>query len=661
MTFHNLYPARLDVSKPEIRVLEIIDSNNGSVSCKLHAVTLDSSSNITALSYVWGDRNATTEIRVNDRTISITKNLAGALKHARKYWKYEFPDKDPASFRIWADAICINQSDPVERSEQVTLMPRIYSKAALVLGWLGDQHNEDMSIATQTIGLIHAALASVGDDTPKLLQLEWLKAYLSLTVAPECDRRWNALHVLGSLPYWKRVWIFQENLLATTMFYITPTAMIEANTLLQACVGFGVLCELIADHHVAKPDFVPSHVWMAFKPPEGTAFNGLREIQRLGSAKYTFQGMPSHTVGTNQLLWEHLHLSQYGGVLEATDPKDHVYGLLGISYLGIQIDYSESKRVKDVYADYCRVVLQLLQQLSKRNIFFLRDAGSGVFDTAELDLPSWVPNYPARSTGDPTLIFGSAFNLISITPDMPFPSISGFELSISGVRLQNVKRIMQPPPTIENLKKGGDGHSWVTEYLQRKPMYNKIPSTWALFSAVARMPRFTLDTSNLLLLQDFLRILDLKPPQYINQWGKIPVQYTTKEEGGISIGVIMDGSSSNPSMITQVSPALSYTDPVKALEDRMLETAYRLIHILKRNYHAKLFEAGGELLGMGPQHCSEGDVVCVLDGYRDLVLLRRCGDRYQFVGPCLTFGISEASVKKALDEGALKVETFQLI
>lgn len=126
-----------------------------------------------------------------------------------------------------------------------------------------------------------------------------------------------------------------------------------------------------------------------------------------------------------------------------------------------------------------------------------------------------MPNYPARSTGDPTLIFGGTFNLNSIAPDIPFPSISGFELSISGVRLQNVKRIMQSSPIIENVKKGGDGHGWIMEYLQRKPMYNKIPSTWALFSAVARQPRFALDTSNLLLLQDFLRVLDLKPPQDI--------------------------------------------------------------------------------------------------------------------------------------------------
>jgi hypothetical protein len=38
---------------------------------------------------------------------------------------------------IWADAICMNQDDPLERNHQIKLMTRIYSKAKRVLVWLG--------------------------------------------------------------------------------------------------------------------------------------------------------------------------------------------------------------------------------------------------------------------------------------------------------------------------------------------------------------------------------------------------------------------------------------------------------------------------------------------------------------------------------------------
>jgi hypothetical protein len=38
---------------------------------------------------------------------------------------------------IWIDAICINQGDPDKRSEQMSMMADIYSKAKQVIVWLG--------------------------------------------------------------------------------------------------------------------------------------------------------------------------------------------------------------------------------------------------------------------------------------------------------------------------------------------------------------------------------------------------------------------------------------------------------------------------------------------------------------------------------------------
>ncbi|KAM0294607.1 hypothetical protein ACHAO9_001042 [Fusarium lateritium] len=40
--------------------------------------------------------------------------------------------------RIWADFVCIDQDNHLERSTQVSLMARIYSWASLVPCWLGD-------------------------------------------------------------------------------------------------------------------------------------------------------------------------------------------------------------------------------------------------------------------------------------------------------------------------------------------------------------------------------------------------------------------------------------------------------------------------------------------------------------------------------------------
>ncbi|KAK3901582.1 heterokaryon incompatibility, partial [Staphylotrichum tortipilum] len=43
------------------------------------------------------------------------------------------------SFPLWIDAICINQTDVVEKSHQIGLMARIYSQSTIMLMWLGPE------------------------------------------------------------------------------------------------------------------------------------------------------------------------------------------------------------------------------------------------------------------------------------------------------------------------------------------------------------------------------------------------------------------------------------------------------------------------------------------------------------------------------------------
>jgi hypothetical protein len=48
-------------------------------------------------------------------------------------------------------------------------------------------------------------------------------------------------------------------------------------------------------------------------------------------------------------------LSTYGGELEAFDPKDHIYGLLGITGLYITPDYSTHKSVSEYVVAWLEV------------------------------------------------------------------------------------------------------------------------------------------------------------------------------------------------------------------------------------------------------------------------------------------------------------------
>jgi hypothetical protein len=63
------------------------------------------------------------------QSILITRNLHAALNDLR------YKDRERI---LWADALCINQSDLVERTHQVSLMSSVYGRAALVIVWLGE-------------------------------------------------------------------------------------------------------------------------------------------------------------------------------------------------------------------------------------------------------------------------------------------------------------------------------------------------------------------------------------------------------------------------------------------------------------------------------------------------------------------------------------------
>jgi hypothetical protein len=102
---------------------------NDPIHCQLEQVSLSAGHSYEALSYAWGDAKDTSPM-ILDRTLYyITKNLECALR----YFRYK------ESLRVlWIDAICINQNDLDEKSEQVLIMGEIYSRATKVYAWLGE-------------------------------------------------------------------------------------------------------------------------------------------------------------------------------------------------------------------------------------------------------------------------------------------------------------------------------------------------------------------------------------------------------------------------------------------------------------------------------------------------------------------------------------------
>jgi hypothetical protein len=97
---------------------------------QLRVVSLQDCPKFMALSYAWGEYSTPRDvIHCNEGTaIEITTNCREALIALRKRY---------GRLTIWIDAICINQQDVQEKSDQILLMEEIYTWTERVLIWLG--------------------------------------------------------------------------------------------------------------------------------------------------------------------------------------------------------------------------------------------------------------------------------------------------------------------------------------------------------------------------------------------------------------------------------------------------------------------------------------------------------------------------------------------
>jgi len=134
----------LDFINFEFRLLTLLeipgDSAEAEVCCKLEHAYLDDPPQYHALSYCRGDASVTVPIQVNGQTKQVTTNLEAALRELR----------NRKITTLWADALCINQEDSLERGLQVMRMGLIYSKAIEVFAWLGPEA-EDSAAAMKRL------------------------------------------------------------------------------------------------------------------------------------------------------------------------------------------------------------------------------------------------------------------------------------------------------------------------------------------------------------------------------------------------------------------------------------------------------------------------------------------------------------------------------
>jgi hypothetical protein len=133
---------------------------------------------------------------------------------------------------LWVDAVCINQSDSAERTQQVLLMREIYTKANRVYAWLGEEQSSEGSLALDLLGNLSelfgqargAAAAAVAEqkwseDPDNLARRcsfleEFAKQIREIDISGlsvRCDKEaWQAMSQIGRRSWFRRTWTLQE-------------------------------------------------------------------------------------------------------------------------------------------------------------------------------------------------------------------------------------------------------------------------------------------------------------------------------------------------------------------------------------------------------------------------------------------------------------------
>jgi hypothetical protein len=295
-----------------LRLIVLYPGNNDdAIECELEARThRRAKDKYAAISYVWGDPRDTVDITCNQRIVPITRSLQGALRQFRH----------PRTIRrLWADALCINQGDLAEKSEQVKNMGRVYRNAMKVLVWLGD---DTESIALEVFKMITEINVYCGE-----LFVQYGRLYASMPrlenphPIPVNKAPWMQLSKLLYLPWFRRAWTVQECALA------------------KDCRMFWGACDIdIADVFEISTwcSYYKDLRWLVF----GHGFEDFhRPVGHFQSIHCRYRGRDRWQESRPGLRYEASYwaLSTFGTVLragsrlEATDPRDHVFAFLACS------------------------------------------------------------------------------------------------------------------------------------------------------------------------------------------------------------------------------------------------------------------------------------------------------------------------------------------
>ncbi|KAI1748277.1 heterokaryon incompatibility protein-domain-containing protein [Xylaria castorea] len=349
-------------SPNHIRLLKLHRNTAGKVDADLHIVDLETCPEYTCLSYTWGSPRWEDEgkdwtsqnqsVLIKGHNLAIGRNLRNALDHLHGVLEGR---------HIWIDAICINQSDTPERNAQVALMKLIYEQASDVIVWLGEAMPA-WEQAIKNMDRFALTLEGYWEVWPQVMEaLNGAFADCELTD----EEHVQIIHFLTGNRWFSRMWTTQEQILAKEIRFLCGDISISLETIWK-----GGMIAVLSGATSAWADLdVRREEWN-------------KDFCNTVSIRYRYREEPE-SIGANA----HSYRNR-----QTTDPKDKVYGVLGISRTTdkwieepLVVDYGLS--VQDIYIQAAMYGL-----VAWKGLEALCHVGDRTQNQIP-DLPSWVPDF----------------------------------------------------------------------------------------------------------------------------------------------------------------------------------------------------------------------------------------------------------------------------
>jgi hypothetical protein len=707
----------LEEPDQSIRLLKIL-SVTPRITCTFKVAHLKDSPVFSCLSYVWGDATITEPVTVEGKILHITVNLAGAIRDVHRQWSTGQLLAPGEEQWLWADALCINQKHDQEKNHQVPLMEQIYSSAERVFAWLGDEKNERASKAVDANNIIlHAIrqlpgyefiqgsvqdgrlsyskqeiLAEVGGEIlGAITDLTWLTEHYTTQSVPGESHILSDAVELFRLPYWTRLWILQELVLARDAVLLCGPKKIS--WLEVCCVQFWIKLAGMKYLSADIPHSVPLRDWAVLMQLElpyeyilVCAFKKWASWLNHPQRQQLFSPVDSPNEATLKVQFKEARagfcMTENALKYQVTDAKDYVYALGGVTGLRIPTDYSSETTIAQVYQEYAVRWMNSLAwgEVSERDpdhrimcdLWFLAYAGIGSLWTPIPGLLSWVPNLKGvaecrRNIEDERYTSNFRRELGTFNDSGTFPQgtkrVTCLDSCIccSAVVIEESVSI---GPTVQSCGEL-DKHSfeedkwllWIYDLItgQKDMLFSIVEALYSLEGGFK-----TLDKKDaaLLLMSDLAYVCKKRRAMPSIDF------YTAL--GYLSYPKLITDNSCSPTSRKKINLKRMQLDPVgknedRANADRMVSVSVAVYqHALRNLHNFRLASTSSGLFALFPPLTADGDIIWVLKGFTLPVVLRKHGDGYQFVGACSMPGLKKDDVASMIRDGQAPVKEIKI-